>query len=108
MFVKFRVPHVVIPFLNKMQNLCSCLSISYLMVVPYFLCTPESDGFVSLTLCMPNKILSVLRKAEVFHQQKWKAKGDVRHGILPNSVVIDHRSLTILNTWVLLSVKMFL
>lgn len=83
MFVKFRVPRVVIPFLSKVQKLCGCLSISYLTVVLYFLCTPESDEFVSLTLCTPNKIRSLLRQAEVFHQQKGRVKGDGRHGVLP-------------------------
>lgn len=105
MFVKFGVPRVVITFLNKVQKLCSCLSISYLTVVPYFLCTPDPDEFVSLTLCTPNKIRSLLRQAEVFHQQKGRVKGDGRHGILPPSVVVGHRSLTTLNTWVLLAVQ---
>lgn len=54
--------------------------------------------FVSPTACVPNKIPSVLTKAELFQQQKCRVKRYVRLYVLPPFLVVFHRSLTTLNS----------
>lgn len=76
MFAKFKV--ILCSHTTYQQGAEPLWLFVYLLFHGIALFPPYHRGFVSLTVYIPNKMPSILRTVEAFHQQKRRVKRDVR------------------------------